>query len=387
MTSKSLQIERHAPYPLRKWYSRRREINFDPPYQRKGGIWSEYDRGLLIDTIINGLDIPKFYVSDFGRRSSSLEDGNFVYAIIDGKQRLQAIFDFMSDKFALNKDCKWRFEPNLELGGYFYHDLEDHHPRIATQIDEYIIDVMSVSTDDPEDINRIFKRLNKGKALAGAEVRNAALGPVAEMIRVVGRHDFFEQTVAFNTLRYGDRNAAAKLLLFEFQGFPTSTKKKDLDAFVEDDDLDKNGIESAGLKCLSHLDFMFQAFRERDSLLRSAGQVPVYYWMIRQIPRDALNFVRAFLFQFDRERARNRKLQTDGYLDAVDPTLARYDVLNRNTNDAGSHRARISILLAGFGDWLVDEGANRSLVDGVKAASDRFDQEIKDRRKHHLEKV
>ena len=302
-------------------------------------------------------------------------------------QRLQAIFDFMSDKYPLNRDFRWRFDQKLELGGAFYDDLETRFPRIAAQIDEYVIDVMSVSTDDPEDINRIFKRLNKGKALVGAEVRNAALGPVADMIRVVGRHEFFEQTVAFNTLRYGDQNAAAKLLLFEFQGFPTSTKKKDLDNFVEVEKVDRDRIEAAGYKCLSHLDFMFQAFRERDSLLRSAGQVPVYYWMIRLIPREALNYVRAYLFQFDRKRTQNRKLQTDGFLDAVNPTLARYDALNRNTNDVGSHRARISILLSGFSDWLEDEGLHHDLVTGVRRASERYDEDRKVKRTRLIEEA
>lgn len=39
---------------------------------RKGGIWSERDKAYLIDSIINGFDIPKFYLSDFGMRSSTL---------------------------------------------------------------------------------------------------------------------------------------------------------------------------------------------------------------------------------------------------------------------------------------------------------------------------
>lgn len=380
MASKSLQIERHPPFTLRKWYSRRNDINFSPPYQRKGGIWSEYDRGLLIDTIINGLDIPKFYLSDFARRSSELEEGHFVYAIIDGKQRMEAIFDFMSDRLPLNKDFKWRFEPSLELGGFFYSDLEDRYPHLASKIDEYVIDVISVTTDDPEDINRIFKRLNKGKALAGAEVRNAALGPVADMIRVVGRHEFFQQSVSFNTLRYGDLNAAGKILLFEFQGFPTSTKKKDLDSFVDQKELDADRVESAGLKCLSHLEFMFQAFREKDSLLRSAGQVPVYYWVIRLIPRESLNYVRAYFYQFDQRRARNRKLQTEGRLADVDAILSRYDALNRNTNDSGSHRARISILLSGFSEWLENEGFGSQLAREVYTAFERYDKEMKSRK-------
>lgn len=376
MASKYLHIERHSPFTLKKWFDRRRDINFDPPYQRKGGIWSQYDRALLMDTIINGLDIPKFYISDFGHRSSSLENGKFVYAIIDGKQRLQAIFDFIQNKFPLNEDCIWRLDDSLNIGGLFYKDIELNYHKIANIIDNYIIDVISVSTEDQEDINRIFKRLNKGKALTGAEVRNAALGPVADMIRVVAQHDFFQQSVSFNTLRLGDYNAAGKVLLFEFRGYPTSTKKKDLDNFVDEKKPESDKIESAGLKCLSHLDFMYQAFGQNDTVLRSAGQIPVYYWVVRYIPEDSLRYVRDFFFKFDRDRARNRQLQTEGRLDKVDQTLARYDTLNRSTNDAGSHRARILILLSLFADWLETSGFRQRLADEVRLAAVRCDADM-----------
>ena len=352
MASKTLLIERHPPISLRSWHERRRSINFEPPYQRKPGIWGTADRALLIDTIINGFDIPKFYMSDFGRRTTRIDDDGFVYAVIDGKQRLQAIFDFISNKFPLDSECSWRFQPDIELAGMHYRDLEDKYPQIANLIDDFVIDVMSVSTDDPEDINKIFKRLNKGKALTGAEVRNAALGPVADMIRLVAEHDFFQQSVSFNTLRLGDLNAAGKLLLFEYRGYPTSTKKKDLDQFVGDREPNRELIESAGLKCNSHLDLMYQVFNQRDSILRSAGQLPVFYWLVRLVPSETHRYVREFLFEFDKLRATNRALQTENRLDEVEPTLARYDVLNRNTNDAGSHRARISILLSSFGIWL-----------------------------------
>ena len=381
MASKSLQIERHPPIPLRKWYERRTTIDFDPPYQRKGGIWSISDRALLIDTIINGFDIPKFYVSDFGRRTTRLSNANFVYAVIDGKQRFQAIFDFISNKYPLDKGFSWRFDPSLELAELYYKDLENAYPRIASIIDDFVIDVMSVSTDDPEDINKIFKRLNKGKALTGAEVRNAALGPVADMIRVVASHDFFRESVSFDTLRLGDLNAAGKLLMFEYLGYPTSTKKKDLDQFVNDHP-NQEDIEAAGLKCNSHLDLMYQAFSRRDSVLRSAGQLPVYYWIVRLVPREVHKYVRDFLYIFDRRRAENRKLQTQNRLDEVDPTLARYDVLNRNTNDAGSHRARISILLNSFETWLRKVEQEPKLAAEVQAAGAEFDKFLRDRFGH-----
>lgn len=378
MASRSLQIERHPKIPLRQWYAQRASIDFDPPYQRKGGIWSVADQALLIDTIINGFDIPKFYVSDFGRGSELSSSINFVYAVIDGKQRFQAIFSFMNNKLPLNENFIWRYDEKLPLGGLYYREIVELYPKIADLIDNFIIDVMSVSTDDPEDINKIFKRLNKGKSLTGAEVRNAALGPVADMIRVVGKHDFFQESVSFDTLRLGDQNAAAKVLLFEYKGYPTSTKKKDLDLFSNEDSPSRDMIEAAGLKCLSHLDLMYQAFGQRDAVLRSAGQVPVYYWLIRSLPRDVHGYVRSFLYAFDKDRNNNRRLQTENRLNEVDQTLARYDVLNRNTNDAGSHRARIAILMANFATWLRKVHPRKGdLADMVDEASISFNEYIR----------
>lgn len=222
---------------------------------------------------------------------------------------------------------------------------------------------MSVSTGGPEDINELFKQLNKGRALVGAEVRNAALGPVADMIRLVSEHDFFTQSVRFGTLRMADRNAAAKILLFEYRGYPTITKKKELDLFAKIEEIDNELIEAVGLKCRSHLDILVQIFETRYILVSSAGQIPVYYWLAKQFPYEAHAFVRDFLIVFEKRRAENREAQTAGRLADVNAVLSRYDVLNRNTNDAGSHRARIAILLRELAAWIahVNVGLSRAV--------------------------
>ena len=377
MASSTLKIARHPDVSISYWYENRSVINFDPPYQRKGGIWSGRDKAYLIDSILNGFDIPKFYLSDFGMRTSRLQTGNYVYAIIDGKQRFEAIFDFIDEKVCLSPDFVYRHDEGQQVGGLSYTQLKLLYPELAYRFDEAILDVMSVSTEDPEDINELFKRLNRGRALVGAEVRNAALGPIADMIRLVSEHDFFTQSVRFGTLRMADRNAAAKILLFEYRGYPTSTKKKDLDQFVQMDDPDNELIEAAGLKCRSHLDILVQLFNTRDALLSSAGQVPVYYWLAKQCPSGAHGLVRDFLVYFERMRTLNRQAQSEGRLAEVDPILSQYDVLNRNTNDAGSHRARIAILLRGLASWA--EVKNASLAQSISRSAREYVRALRER--------
>ena len=46
-------------------YSERDGLELDPAYQRLSDIWTLEKKQLLIDSIINGYDIPKFYFHRF----------------------------------------------------------------------------------------------------------------------------------------------------------------------------------------------------------------------------------------------------------------------------------------------------------------------------------
>lgn len=68
-------------------------IDMDPAYQREF-VWEEEHKVKLIDSIMRNIDIGKFTVT---RRDYGF-DGP-LYEIIDGKQRLRAILDYMEDRF------------------------------------------------------------------------------------------------------------------------------------------------------------------------------------------------------------------------------------------------------------------------------------------------
>lgn len=351
MKNSFLKIEASPPYSLRDWFRLRREIDFSPDYQRKGDIWSEYDQAFLIDSILNGYDIPKFYLADFGRSSDLSNPKSMSFAIIDGKQRFHAIFKFFNNDLKLNKDFTWRYDQTKILAGHSYEELLDISPSAINVFEKFIISVMSVSTDDPDNVNELFKRLNRGRSLTGAEVRNAALGPVADLVRLLGKHPFFARNVRFSTLRMNDLNAAAKLLLFEYRGYATSTKKKDLDLLYSME-INQNDLDIAGSAAKSTLNAMAKIFEPRDKLLSNSGQVPTFYWFVKLSLPEAYPSIRAFLASFSLIRLETRRNQAANRLHLVDPVMARYDVLDRNTNDAGSQRARISILLNRFAQYL-----------------------------------
>lgn len=333
------------------WYSHRHEIDFDPPYQRRGRLWSATDKAYLVDSIINGFDIPKLYLADFQFGQSALNERRLPYAIIDGKQRLEAIFDFFENKITLNADFKYRKDEDLKLGGLSLRDLKRSYPVVAEDFENASLDIMSVFADNELDINEIFVRLNKSKPLTGAEVRNAVAGPVSDLIRTISSDAFFLENIKFSVSRAADLNAAAKLLLFEYEDALSATKKKDLDSFTARN-VDHERLELAGRRVLDTLSLMAGIFIPKDSLLSSAGIVPVYYWFIRNLSDHYSADIREFLLAFEFARKENRERQKDKGQSEIQRSLARFDTLNRSTNDLQSHRGRVEILEHYYELWM-----------------------------------
>jgi hypothetical protein len=309
MPRKQFKIDVMPAHTLSWWRSRRDQIDMDPPYQRRGRLWSLTDKAYLIDSILNGYDIPKLYVADFTWGSSALNKSKLPYAIIDGKQRFEAIFDFYDGRVLLNDDFVHLEKKNLSLARLGYKDLVSRYPEVAEAFDQYNLTVMSVVARSEEPIDELFVRLNRSKPLTGAEIRNAMRGPAPGIIRRISRHNFFQVCARFQMNRAQDQNAAAKLLLFEYANDLAETKKSNLDQFVRDTSRKpKERLELAGRKTVDILDRMEEIFLPRDFLLSSAGQVPLFYWLVRSHPETDDQVTREFLVRFEKDRRENRAL-------------------------------------------------------------------------------
>jgi len=335
------------------WKTRRAKIDVEPPYQRRGRLWSDTDKAYLIDSILNGYDVPKLYMADFTWGDSQLNKKKLPYAIIDGKQRLEAIFDFFDSIITLNDDFVYLSNPSLPLAGLSYKDLQQNYADVAEEFDNYNLLVMSVYAQSIQPINELFVRLNRSKALTGAEVRNAMSGPAPQVIREIAKHEFFAQNVGFTVTRGQDLNASAKILLFEFDGKLTETKKRNLDGFVREITIKtRTKLELSARRVVDTLSEMTEIFLPNDKLLASGGVFPVYYWFVRETSEKKYHRVREFLIQFEKQRRENRAIVNTNPNDSkIDRELLRYDEHNRSTNDQQSHEGRFKILQRRFGEF------------------------------------
>ena len=347
------KVTQFEPKTLRWWYSQRAKIDMTPPYQRQGRLWSVTDKAYLVDSILNEYDVPKIYMADFTFGYASLNEKGLPYAIIDGKQRLEAIFDFFSGTLVLNKEFVFQENLDIKLAGLGYADLTKNYPDVAAIFDNYNLSVMRVITDEKEKISELFQRLNRSKPLTGAEIRNAMSGPVPDISRALCKHELFKSCVRFTTKRGQDKNAATKLLFFEYSDRMVETKKQNLDKFTKDSKSQNEKTELASRRVIDTLDRMSTIFLPRDPLLRSAGVFPVFYWFVRQNDLKQDQYVREFLNDFERKRKENRETANEASpTELLDSELMTFDRLNRSTDDERSHVERHRILAKRFKEYL-----------------------------------
>lgn len=332
-------------------FSERDEIQTDPDYQRMGGVWTLEKRRLLIDSIINNYDLPKIYFHELGREAASKT--GYRYSIIDGRQRLETIWQFMEDKFSLSSDIMYQKEPDIDLGGLRYSDLAKEHPRLRVKFDSFVLPVVIVRTQDDEIdlIEDMFSRLNEAVPLNAAEKRNALGGDFVRAITQVSFHDFFNDRVRFGNKRYQHREVAARLMLTEHNvhslGRLIDTKKVYLDQIAQEYKQDVDGtVSGIQQRVVETLNMMSKVFHQNDELLMAQGLMVVYYLVFRRamLSNEIENISRGSLIHFREELKSNRQRAEEDYTSSSFDYLE-FDRLNQQgTNDASSIRERFRIL-------------------------------------------
>ena len=137
------------PWPLATLYGIRKNINTQADYQRPL-VWSISQKRLLIDTILRGYDIPKLYWRKTGKEK---------YEVVDGQQRLNAIWSFMSNEFDLGKEID-PIDDN-DVKKLKYSDLPN---ELRIVFDVYPLDIVVIDTDEDE-VREMFLRLQNGTSL------------------------------------------------------------------------------------------------------------------------------------------------------------------------------------------------------------------------------
>lgn len=225
----------------------RERIDTESEYQR-GQVWSVAQQRLLIDSLLRGYDIPKIYLRKLP------DGGSRLYEVVDGKQRLTAIWEFLGNEFRLSRDVD--IEGIGQLGRKTWSEL----PATAQDRLQFAtITVSQLEEATSDEVAELFLRLQKGEPLRAAEKRNAILGPVRDFVA-----DHLATLPVFPHLgipnrRFTWHELSAIALLLTIREGPTTLKGADLNDLYENQSFDPNG-EKAELTIhwLSQLDTVAQ---------------------------------------------------------------------------------------------------------------------------------
>lgn len=156
-------------------------IDIAPGYQRRAR-WDRKKKSLLIESFLMNIPIPPLFLFE--------KDYN-QYEIMDGRQRLEAISEFLDNKYALTGLEFWG-----ELQGKRFSDLPGIIQRGLLRRTINAVVLLAETEKDTEsfDIRLIlFRRLNTGGIKLNAqEMRNALYpGPFNETLHELSRGDRF----------------------------------------------------------------------------------------------------------------------------------------------------------------------------------------------------
>ena len=200
-------------WTVEKVYKERENISF-PDYQREPTVWSRDDKKLLIDSILGDIDIPKLYF---------YKTVNGSYEVVDGQQRLWALWDFIDNEYAIKRGDK-----NVK-----FDDLDDGIKQTIRDFKLQVTEIEDLPDSEEWDdyLRKLFLRLQLGKILVPGEKLHAETGVMRDFVfndmvkhlfidfitipprrfaketlcaQICSNHFSMENANAFSRTRYGD---------------------------------------------------------------------------------------------------------------------------------------------------------------------------------------
>lgn len=172
---------------VQRMYSfyREKKLIVNRRYQRKL-VWSIDEKAAFIDSVLKEFPVPLFLFAE------GKQDEETIYEIIDGMQRLNALFSYIENEFDLNGEY---FDLESTAETKLLKDtgiIKQKTPMLdrkicADKIASYILPISSYRSTDEETIDDIFRRINaNGKHLSKQEIRQAgSVSLFAESVRKI----------------------------------------------------------------------------------------------------------------------------------------------------------------------------------------------------------
>lgn len=165
---KTIKVEKgfYTAFELKRKYDKEPSVVIlDSDFQRKS-VWNLQQKRELIESVLMGLPLPIFYFN---------EDKKGRLIVVDGRQRLTALFEFMDKDKKYGKTGGFSLDKLVILDDFNKKKFEDLDPVWQSKIEDYQIAAHVIQPPTPDRIKfDIFDRVNRaGTQLNKQEIRNA----------------------------------------------------------------------------------------------------------------------------------------------------------------------------------------------------------------------
>ena len=235
-------------------------------------MWDLPRKQALIDSILRGCRLPKFYFVASGAKPTS-------YRVVDGQQRLATIFEFLSDELELKE------ETAAEFGGKEYSKLPDD---ISNQVDDFEIDFDKIQDASDEELMMFFQRLQSGLQLNSSEKLDAINSKLKTFRKKMSKLKFFASKIVFDNKRYAHFDVLAKVAALEVEGVGAGLRYSDVKGVFE---AQANFSEKSqvAVRIKGALDFLASAIDDKSPAFRSRSMTQSFITMVCHLyGKDAL---------------------------------------------------------------------------------------------------
>ena len=203
-------------------------LDLEPPYQRNDMVWSPAYKKYFIDTILQNYPSPVIFL-----HVEISSTGEALYHVVDGKQRLTAIFEYLKGDFTITGGDV----PNSYRGKVFA-ELDNN---LKQEFYRYSIPVQEVHDANERDLRQAFDRLNRNVAkLSAQELRHAKFDGdfILEMERLADEPFWEDVGIATkaNIKRMKLDEFVSEVFLLTVLGIQDGSQTKNLDKYYSDYD-------------------------------------------------------------------------------------------------------------------------------------------------------
>lgn len=255
---------------LKAMYDEKHTLRMDHVIQRQSGQWDgdKLKKSLLIHSILANYPIPPLYCL-----KEPVNDKDYSYSVLDGKQRLTTIFDYIDGKYALDEDTPGVIIDDVTygLGNKYFTDLDI---ECQQELLRFKFTIYGFEDADDDLIEEIFFRLNNSTPLSKPQKSMALTGVQnAAFIKSILSDKFFSEICKFSALQRRKSDDMCTLLqsmmLLDNRYYGYEYSSLSVDEVMHYAKYIKNNYsEEQKERLYDIIDYLEKAFPEQEKMLK-----------------------------------------------------------------------------------------------------------------------